>query len=105
MKGCRTARSPRPWIRRKARRACTTTTRCARSRSGSMRDCPEWEMRELLPDLLHERGPVEARERVRQHVASCDDCRAELALLAQIRAISVTPTVDTARIVSALPSP
>jgi len=56
-----------------------------------MTDCPNAEMRDRLPDLLHERLDASARAVVRAHVDGCDDCRAELMLL---REASVALTSD-----------
>jgi anti-sigma factor RsiW len=55
-------------------------------------------MRDRLPDLLHERLDGSARSAVVAHVSECADCRAELALLRQMR-VSLTSgivAVDTA---------
>jgi predicted anti-sigma-YlaC factor YlaD len=69
-----------------------------------MRDCPTVEMRERLPDLLHDRLPAAERALIHAHLNECADCRAELALLERVRAATVTPRVDTSRIAAALPS-
>ena len=69
-----------------------------------MRDCPNVTIRERLPDLLHDRLPAAQRAEVHAHLNTCADCRAELELLQRIRATSVTATVDTTRIVAALPA-
>ena len=69
-----------------------------------MRDCPNVTLRERLPDLLHDRLPAALRAEVHAHLNTCADCRAELELLQRIRATSVTVTVDTTRIVAALPA-
>ena len=50
-----------------------------------MTDCPNAEMRDRLPDLLHERLEASARTAVVAHVEQCDDCRAELMLLREAR--------------------
>lgn len=50
-----------------------------------MTDCPNAEMRDRLPDLLHERLDASARAAVMAHVAECADCRTELALLREAR--------------------
>lgn len=68
-----------------------------------MRDCSNATMRDRLPDLLHERLPVAERAGVRAHLAACAECRAELELLTRIQAVTVTPRIDTSRIVAALP--
>ena len=46
-----------------------------------MTDCPNAEIRDRLPDLLHERLDASTRAVVMAHVAACAECRAELALL------------------------
>jgi len=63
-----------------------------------MTDCPNAEMRDRLPDLLHERLDASARAVVIAHVEQCDDCRAELMLLREasvaltsgVRAVDIT---------------
>ncbi|PYP60840.1 MAG: hypothetical protein DMD26_18920, partial [Gemmatimonadetes bacterium] len=52
-----------------------------------MTDCPNAEMRDRLPDLLHERLDASARAVVMAHVADCDDCRAELVVLREARVV------------------
>ena len=67
-----------------------------------MSDCPDSEMRDLLPELLHDRLPADQRARVEAHVASCAACRAEKEILAAMRAAIVTPRVDTVRVAGAV---
>lgn len=69
-----------------------------------MTDCPNAEMRDLLPDLLHERLDPSARAAVMAHVAKCAECRAELALMreARIALTSDMRIVDVAAIASAV---
>lgn len=69
-----------------------------------MRDCPNATMRELLPDLMHDRIGAAQRAELRAHLAACADCRAELLLLEQVRAGAPTPRVDIERIVAVLPA-
>lgn len=70
-----------------------------------MIDCPNGEMRDRLPDLLHERLHGDERVAVEAHVAGCAACRAELALLARLRGtMRRAPAVDVGAIVGALPS-
>lgn len=70
-----------------------------------MNDCPNAEMRDLLPDLLHDRLDAVVRATVEAHVAACVDCQAELILLQQLRvAMSRTVRVDVARIAAAIPA-
>ena len=61
-----------------------------------MNDCQNAEMRDQLPDLLHDRLDAAARAMLTAHVASCTDCREELALLrvAYGTLIKATPRVD-----------
>jgi anti-sigma factor RsiW len=65
-----------------------------------MTDCPNADMRDRLPDLLHERLDASARAVVMAHVAECDDCRAELVLLREARVVlsSGVRSVDVASI-------
>ncbi|MES2180420.1 MAG: zf-HC2 domain-containing protein [Gemmatimonadota bacterium] len=70
-----------------------------------MNDCPNGDVRDLLPDLLHERLDDETRAAVEAHLVTCADCRAELALLGDLRAtLGRTPAVDLAAIVAAVPA-
>jgi hypothetical protein len=69
-----------------------------------MRDCPNVAMRERLPELMHDRLSAAERAEVHAHLNECADCRAELALLERVRASTGSGTIDTQRIVSALPS-
>jgi len=70
-----------------------------------MTDCPNAEMRDRLPDLLHDRLDVRMRAAVMSHVDECADCRAELALLEGVRGMmdARTPRVDINYVVNALP--
>lgn len=71
-----------------------------------MTDCPNVEMRELLPELLHDALPAAERGRVEAHLATCEMCAAELAVLREARRAMArvrVPAIDTARIVAALP--
>jgi anti-sigma factor RsiW len=70
-----------------------------------MTDCPNGEIRDLLPDLLHGRLGADDRARVEQHVATCETCSEELALLRDLRAtIRRAPAVDVAAIAAAIPA-
>jgi hypothetical protein len=58
-----------------------------------MRDCPNGEIRDLLPEFVHDRlAPAEAA-RVRDHVAACEDCDVEVALLRSLRGELNAPVV------------
>lgn len=71
-----------------------------------MTDCTNVEVRERLPELLHDALAAEAAAAVQEHLIACEPCSAELALLRDARrAMARVPTVDVARIVAALPPP
>lgn len=72
-----------------------------------MNDCSNADIRDQLPDLLHDRLSTSARAVVVAHVDECVDCRAELELLRGARDVfaSRTPHVDIAYVVAALPKP
>src|SRR3954468_7457848 len=56
-----------------------------------MSDCPNAEMRDRLPDLLHERLDERARAAGMAPVEDCADCHVELALLREAR-IALSPS-------------
>jgi len=73
-----------------------------------MTDCSNVEMRELLPEYLHDALGPASRGRVEAHLAACSPCREELATLRLARAVlssERTPAFDAAAIVRALPRP
>jgi hypothetical protein len=69
-----------------------------------MRDCENADMRDRLPDLVHDRLPATLRAELHAHLNQCADCRAELALLERVRAAATAVSVDAGRIVAALPA-
>lgn len=70
-----------------------------------MNDCPNADVRDLLPDLINDRLDEATRRMVEAHLAHCADCRDELAVLRDVRAtMRHTPAVDVAGIVAALPA-
>src|SRR5262245_4892473 len=70
-----------------------------------MNDCVNAEMRDRLPELLHDRLPANVRAELVAHVTACADCREELELLRALRSMLAAPAprVDVASIVGALP--
>ena len=72
-----------------------------------MNDCPNAEIRDQLPDLLHDRLSSSTRAGVMAHVATCADCRDELELLRGVHEALAAraPQVDVDAIVRALPRP
>lgn len=68
-----------------------------------MIDCPNGDVRDALPDYLHDRLDPARRAEVETHLATCDACRAELALLRDLRAtMRRAPEVDVAAIAAAI---
>lgn len=66
-----------------------------------MRDCPNGEIRDLLPEFVHDRlNPVEAA-RVQEHLASCEDCEVEVALLRSLREELTAPVAVNVSAISA----
>jgi hypothetical protein len=70
-----------------------------------MNDCVNAEMRDQLPDLVHDRLSGDARTIVLTHVEACADCRDEVQLLRDARVMfgRGIPRVDIAYVVGALP--
>jgi predicted anti-sigma-YlaC factor YlaD len=69
-----------------------------------MGDCANVKIRDLLPELLHDRLSAAERVEVRTHVDQCADCRAELEVLTRARALMTVPgSVSAARIAAAVP--
>jgi len=67
-------------------------------------ECPYPEIRDSLPDLLHGRLGEVDKATLMAHVESCAGCRAELALLGEIReSAPLAPRIDVERIAAALP--
>jgi hypothetical protein len=68
-----------------------------------MSECTNGEMRDLLPELVNERLSAEMQLAVEAHVAECEECAEELALLRALRpALTREPAVDTQRIAAAV---
>jgi len=70
-----------------------------------MNDCMNAEIRDQLPDLVHDRLSAAARTTVLAHVEACADCRDELELLRDPKTLFARgiPRVDVAYVVGALP--
>jgi anti-sigma factor RsiW len=70
-----------------------------------MTDCPNGEIRDQLPDLVHDRLAPDRRREVEAHVRGCADCQAELALLRSMRtALRRAAAVDAAAIAASIPA-
>ena len=68
-----------------------------------MNDCADVEVREALPELVHGMLREAERDRVREHVAGCDDCAAELAIIRAVLATVPSVAVDVTGITAAIP--
>lgn len=70
-----------------------------------MNDCPNAEMRDQLCDVVHRTMSDADCRRVEEHIATCPECAAEIALLRRAHAVLTrrVPSVNTASIVAALP--
>ena len=71
-----------------------------------MTDCPNAEIRDLLPDLVHGTLAGGDRQRVELHIAACADCAAEVALIRRARTVLSrgVPAVDAQRIAATIPA-
>jgi anti-sigma factor RsiW len=70
-----------------------------------MTDCPNGDIRDLLPDLLNGRLAPDQRAEVEAHLRTCADCREEMELLRSMRrSMHRAPAVAVADIVGALPA-
>ncbi len=70
-----------------------------------MNDCPNADVRDLLPDLVHGRLDETTRARMESHLAGCADCRSELSLLRDVRAATLrTPGLDLGAIAAVVPA-
>jgi anti-sigma factor RsiW len=69
-----------------------------------MTDCPRADVRDLLPDWVHGSLPAPERAEVEAHLAGCDACRAEAALIGAMRRALAddAPRLDAARIADAV---
>lgn len=70
-----------------------------------MIDCPNGDVRDLLPDYLHDRLASSVRASVERHLAGCAACRDELALLRDLRGtLQRAPRIDVAAVAAAIPA-
>jgi anti-sigma factor RsiW len=71
-----------------------------------MTECRTPELQDLLPDFVSESLGDADRVRVTAHLAECDACTADLAILRRVRAARVpVASIDVSTIVAALPRP
>lgn len=70
----------------------------------TMRDCPDGEMRDLLPLYVAGRLADADRVRVEAHIAVCPECAAETELLRNVARAYAVALVDSAAIAARLPA-
>lgn len=71
-----------------------------------MTDCPNAEIRDLLPDYVHDQLLSADHARVAQHLVSCAECTEELVLLQAVFEIRPSvSSVNVAGILASLPKP
>ena len=69
-----------------------------------MNRCIDSNIQEMLPDLLHDTLPADARGRVEAHLATCGECREELDVLRTIKTAAVfAPRIDVDLVVRQIP--
>src|SRR5258705_12283081 len=69
-----------------------------------MNKCPDRTIGEVLPDLLHDTLPADARELVEAHLATCDECREDVEVLRTVKTAAVfAPQIDVDRVVRQIP--
>ena len=69
-----------------------------------MIDCPNSEIRDLLPDLLHGSLSSADRVRVEAHLAACDACSQELALLRRVYDLNPVVAMDAEAVAGSIKS-
>lgn len=70
-----------------------------------MNNCVNVEVRDALPDFVNHRLSELDAVTMREHIESCADCQAEVAILREVRASArLAPAMDVNRIASALPA-
>jgi len=68
-----------------------------------MSECTDGELRDLLPELVNGRLDAETQRAVEAHVAGCEECAEELALLRSLRPVLMRePEVDARKIAAAV---
>ena len=69
-----------------------------------MNDCPNGDVRDVLPDYLNDRLAAPRRVEVERHLATCATCRDEVELLRALRAtMHRAPVVNVDAIAAAIP--
>lgn len=70
-----------------------------------MIDCPNVAVRDALPEYLHDALDPEHAAEIRAHLDGCSACTAEFAVMQAVMATTPrVPSIDTAKIVAAIPA-
>lgn len=70
-----------------------------------MIDCPDVEIRELLPEYLNGTLAPARRAEVEAHLAGCAECSAELETIRMVREVfQPAPAINVQKVVAAIPS-
>ena len=69
-----------------------------------MNNCLDSGIQEMLPDLAHGTLDEPSRIRVEAHLASCESCREDMAVIQTVKNAAVfAPTIDVQRVVRQIP--
>ena len=69
-----------------------------------MNKCIDSDVQEMLPDLLHDTLPSDAKKRVEAHLATCETCREELDVIRIVKNAAVfAPSISVDRVVRQIP--
>jgi anti-sigma factor RsiW len=69
-----------------------------------MNKCIDSDVRELLPDLLHDTLKSDAKKRVEAHLTTCETCQEELDVIRTVKNAAVfAPSISVDRVVRQIP--
>jgi anti-sigma factor RsiW len=69
-----------------------------------MNKCTDSDIQEMLPDLLHNALPGDAKKRVEAHLATCESCQEELDVIRTVKDAAIfAPSINVARVVRQIP--
>ena len=69
-----------------------------------MNKCTDIEIQELLPDLVHGSLDEHAKRVVDTHLAACESCREDLAVIQAVKSAAIfAPTIDADRVARQIP--
>jgi anti-sigma factor RsiW len=69
-----------------------------------MNKCTDSDIQEMLPDLLHNALPGDAKKRVEAHLATCESCQEELDIIRTVKDAAIfAPSINVDRVVRQIP--